>query len=155
MADLPYLIWSNYHQAWFRPKAAGYTDRISTAGIFTDRKVDPERERKIYQGQAYPEILRRRGELIRELGNLTSMEEALFGGTEAIRIARVSDRSIDDLELSVRSINCLRIAGITTIGDLASKSREELLSLRHFGRRSLREVVEVLDNVGLELRRVP
>jgi DNA-directed RNA polymerase alpha subunit len=149
----PYLIWSDYHGAWFRPAAAGYTVCISEAGVFTDRKVEPTRERKVYRDEAYPEILKRRAMLIRELALLTSIEEALYGGTEAIRLTAVRGRRVDALELSVRASNCLRAAGIHTIGDLTSTTRTQLLNLKHFGRRSLNEVLGVLDDLGLKLRK--
>jgi hypothetical protein len=156
MTNLPYLIWSDYHEAWLRPGTAmGYTDHVSSAGIFTDRKVDTKRERKVYRDDAYPKILRRRAELIKELTLLTSVEEGLFGGSDAIRLAMATGRHVDELELSIRSANCLRAAGIETVGDLAAKSRSDLLTLQHFGRKSLREIVEALDSLGLELRREP
>ncbi len=60
-------------------------------------------------------------------------------------------RSIDHLELSVRSNNCLRSAGIENIYELVQKNEEELLKTKNFGRKSLLEIKETLNNLGLDL----
>ncbi|AAD36540.1 DNA-directed RNA polymerase subunit alpha [Thermotoga maritima MSB8] len=66
----------------------------------------------------------------------------------------VYNRKIDELELSVRSLNCLKRAKIETIGDLLSKTEEELLKIKNFGQKSLDEVKEKLkEKFGLELRK--
>ena len=56
---------------------------------------------------------------------------------------------LEDVELSVRAFNCLRAAGVLTLGDLVKYSRSELLKFRNFGKKSLNEVDELLDNLGL------
>jgi DNA-directed RNA polymerase subunit alpha len=61
------------------------------------------------------------------------------------------DRSVEELELSVRSSNCLRQADIKTIGDLVVKSEAEMLKYRNFGRKSLKEIQDVLTDMGLGL----
>jgi len=58
---------------------------------------------------------------------------------------------VEDLDLSVRTMNSLRRGGITTVGDLVSKGEKELLSLRNFGQKSRQEVEERLKTVGLSL----
>jgi len=60
-------------------------------------------------------------------------------------------KTIDHLELSVRSNNCLRSAGIERIYELVQKSEDELLKTKNFGRKSLAEIKETLDNLGLSL----
>src|SRR5712672_3421365 len=65
---------------------------------------------------------------------------------------RVSDqlnRSVEELELSVRSYNCLKNAGIQTIGELVQKSESEMLRTKNFGRKSLNEIKEILGSLGL------
>src|SRR5271155_3224164 len=65
---------------------------------------------------------------------------------------RVSDqlnRSVEELELSVRSYNCLKNAGIQTIGELVQKSESEMLRTKNFGRKSLNEIKEILSGLGL------
>jgi len=60
-------------------------------------------------------------------------------------------RSVDELELSVRSQNCLQNADIKYIGELVQKTEQELLKTKNFGRKSLNEIKEVLRGMGLEL----
>jgi DNA-directed RNA polymerase subunit alpha len=60
-------------------------------------------------------------------------------------------RSVDELELSVRSANCLQNANIKTIGDLVQKSEAEMLKTKNFGRKSLKEIKEILAEMGLSL----
>ena len=61
--------------------------------------------------------------------------------------------SIDDLDLSVRSNNCLRRAGINTVGDLVQKTEEDMMKVRNLGRKSLDEVKKKLSDMGLSLRK--
>lgn len=60
-------------------------------------------------------------------------------------------RSVDDLELSVRSANCLKNANIRFIGELVTKSEAEMLKTKNFGRKSLNEIKEILMGMGLSL----
>ena len=60
-------------------------------------------------------------------------------------------RSVSELELSVRSINCLQNAKIETIGDLVQKSEQEMLKTKNFGRKSLNEIKVILTEMGLSL----
>lgn len=60
-------------------------------------------------------------------------------------------RSVDELELSVRSANCLKNAGIKLIGELVSKSEAEMLKTQNFGRKSLNEIKDILHEMGLTL----
>ena len=62
------------------------------------------------------------------------------------------NRSVEELELSVRSYNCLKNANIQTIGDLVQKSENELSAIPNFGRKSIEEVKETLRVRGLGLR---
>jgi len=66
-----------------------------------------------------------------------------------IRIAQLLDMPVDEMELSVRSSNCLKAAGIKLIRDLVTRSEAEMLKYRNFGRKSLTELTEVLENMGL------
>ena len=59
------------------------------------------------------------------------------------------NRSVEELELSVRSYNCLKNANIQTIGDLVQKSESEMLRTKNFGRKSLNEIKEILSGLGL------
>jgi len=61
------------------------------------------------------------------------------------------DRSVEELELSVRSYNCLKNANITTIRELVRRTEPEMLKTKNFGRKSLNEIKEILSNMGLSL----
>ncbi len=68
---------------------------------------------------------------------------------EALEIKGLLVKNIDEMELSVRSYNCLQSAGIRTIGELVSKEESEMLKFKNFGRKSLNELVEKLESMGL------
>src|SRR6185295_13168961 len=61
------------------------------------------------------------------------------------------ERSVDELGLSVRSFNCIRNAHIRTLGELVSRTEEDLLKSKNFGRKSLNEIKDVLTEFGLHL----
>lgn len=65
---------------------------------------------------------------------------------------KVLEMSIDELELSVRSYNCLKRAGINTVEELTNKTSEDMMKVRNLGRKSLEEVLSKLKELGLELR---
>jgi len=70
---------------------------------------------------------------------------------EQERLREMLQRSVEEMELSVRSSNCLKTANIKTIGDLVQKSENEMLRYRNFGRKSLNEIKEILTEMGLGL----
>jgi len=65
---------------------------------------------------------------------------------------KVLEMSIDELELSVRSYNCLKRAGINTVQELTDKTQDDMMKVRNLGRKSLEEVLAKLKELGLELR---
>ncbi|WP_103019272.1 DNA-directed RNA polymerase subunit alpha [Salinibacter altiplanensis] len=69
---------------------------------------------------------------------------------EVKRIRELLAQPVDELDLSVRSHNCLKAANIKTIGDLVRREEDEMLKFRNFGRKSLQELVEVLSERGLQ-----
>jgi len=91
-----------------------------------------------------------------ELGQDQALQETIEPSDTVIETVdtehqRLLDTSIADLELSVRANNCLEMAKIETLGDLVSMTESQLLSLRSFGKTSLREVKRKLADLGLEL----
>jgi len=68
---------------------------------------------------------------------------------DKVRIRKTLDKSVEELELSVRSSNCLRAAEIKTIGELVQKGEAEMLKFRNFGRKSLKEIQDILAEMGL------
>ena len=65
---------------------------------------------------------------------------------------KVLEMSIDELELSVRSYNCLKRAGINTVEELTNKTPDDMMKVRNLGRKSLDEVYAKLKELGLSLR---
>jgi len=68
---------------------------------------------------------------------------------DALRIRKLLKMSVEELELSVRSHNCLKAADIQTIGDLVRRDEQEMLKFRNFGRKSLQELSKILEEKGL------
>jgi DNA-directed RNA polymerase subunit alpha len=80
------------------------------------------------------------------------LEAALGGDDRKPEIRNENlNRSVEELELSVRSYNCLKNANIQTIGELIQKTEAEMLKTKNFGRKSLNEIKEILTNMGLSL----
>ena len=76
---------------------------------------------------------------------------AADGGSDDPELVRTLNRSVDELELSVRAANCLKAANIRTIGDLVVRTEAEMLKFHNFGKKSLDEIVSILDSLGLAL----
>lgn len=68
---------------------------------------------------------------------------------EVQRIRELLSQPVDELDLSVRAQNCLKAANIRTIGDLVRRQESEMLKFRNFGRKSLQELIAVLEERGL------
>jgi DNA-directed RNA polymerase subunit alpha len=109
---------------------------IAQLAIFTD----PERLEEIRAGAG--------GQIEGSNGNAA----AGAGGAAGTSAGPMHDILIEELELGVRSYNCLKRAGIQTVGDLISKSEGELNAIPNFGKKSIDEVIETLHNRGLDLR---
>jgi len=76
-------------------------------------------------------------------------EEEAAVDEDLVRKRKLLDKSVEELELSVRSSNCLRAAEIKTIGELVQKGEAEMLKFRNFGRKSLKEIQDILAEMGL------
>ena len=85
-------------------------------------------------------------DLSEEMGNAEIMVEKDDDGKE-----KVLEMTIEELDLSVRSFNCLKRAGINTVEDLIGKSEEDMMKVRNLGRKSLYEVIGKLDALGFKL----
>ncbi|MFN0172109.1 MAG: DNA-directed RNA polymerase subunit alpha [Bryobacteraceae bacterium] len=77
------------------------------------------------------------------------VEEVVERGME--KVNEILNRSVEELELSVRSYNCLKNANIQTIGELVQRTEAEMLRTKNFGRKSLNEIKEILSSMGLTL----
>jgi DNA-directed RNA polymerase subunit alpha len=115
--------------------------------VWTDGSINPEEAvahaAKILKDQlsifiTFEEEVEDEEEIVPEHTDNEKLNENLF-------------RSVDELELSVRSANCLKHANIRLIGDLVQKTEAEILATKNFGRKSLNEIKEILSEMGLGL----
>jgi DNA-directed RNA polymerase subunit alpha len=85
--------------------------------------------------------------------NFEETEEATYSvpGSDDEPLNENLFRSVDELELSVRSANCLQNANITLIGELVQRTEQDMLKTKNFGRKSLKEIKEILSTMGLSL----
>jgi len=115
--------------------------------VHTNGSIDPK-EAMLYAAN----ILRGHLDVFMNLGEIPEeLEEEELMSPEETQMYEKLRMSISELELSVRSSNCLREANIKTIADLVRKSESELLALRNFGKKSLTEVKELIVGMGLTL----
>ncbi len=118
--------------------------------VLTDGSIEPREA----IGQA-AEILIRQLAIFTDLDRIEGFAEVQAGeagGGEAPAAHGMENFPIEELELGVRSYNCLKRVGIETIGDLVSKSENELAAIPNFGKKSIEEVKETLATQGLFLR---
>jgi DNA-directed RNA polymerase subunit alpha len=112
--------------------------------VWTDGSIDPE-DAMAYGAKLLVDHLEM---FINFEGDLEAAEEVVKD-EEKERIRQLLKMRVDELELSVRSSNCLRCANIHTIADLVRNQESEMLKYKNFGRKSLIELNEVLSNMGL------
>ncbi len=112
--------------------------------VWTDGSIDPE-DALAYSAKLLVDHLEM---FINFEGDLEAAEEVVRD-EEKDRIRQLLKMRVDELELSVRSSNCLRCANIHTIADLVRNQESEMLKYKNFGRKSLIELNEVLSNMGL------
>ena len=86
-----------------------------------------------------------------ELSDGMSKKDTVVPKAESTQ-ERVLDMTIDELDLSVRSFNCLKRAGINTVADLVNITEEDLMKVRNLGRKSLEEVIKKITDLNLSLR---
>ncbi|MBN1155886.1 DNA-directed RNA polymerase subunit alpha [candidate division KSB1 bacterium] len=112
--------------------------------IFTDGSITPD-DALTYAGK----ILKDHIQLFINFDIEPEEEVTSEVDEEALRIRKLLKMSVDELELSVRSHNCLMAANIKTISDLVRRDEQEMLKFRNFGRKSLTELNKILDEKGL------
>ena len=78
--------------------------------------------------------------------------EVLVDRQETIK-EKVLEMTIEDLDMSVRSFNCLKRAGIDTVEDLTNRTEEDMIKVRNLGKKSLEEVIQKLQSLGFELKK--
>ena len=93
--------------------------------------------------------LREHFKFIEAISNPSVLEISDGVSDETMALRKLLNQTIDEMELSVRSYNCLQAAGIKFIHELVSKEENQMLKYKNFGRKSLTELVEKLDSMGL------
>ena len=118
-----------------------------TLEVWTDGSLSPE------EAVAYAaKILKNQLSIFITFEEEEEEEMAAFGEQDEVeKLNENLFRSVDELELSVRSANCLKHANIKLIGDLVQKTEAEILATKNFGRKSLNEIKEILEEMGLGL----
>ena len=91
-------------------------------------------------------------ELVQLFGDLAEAQSMQVGPAEDDSVPSDYGITVEELNLSVRSYNCLKREGINTVGDLVEKSEAELMDIRNFGQKSIDEVKAKLEELGLGLR---
>ncbi len=97
-------------------------------------------------------ILNEHLNLFVELSAETMNTEIMVDREETIK-EKVLEMTIEELDMSVRSFNCLKRAGIDTVEDLTNRTEEDMIKVRNLGKKSLEEVIQKLQSLGLSLRR--
>lgn len=136
----------NYSIEDTRAGQAAEMDRL-VLEVWTDGSIRPE--------EAIQEAARVLIDSFKLFAGMGEEAEA-FGGLEQgadAQMSKLYSMPIEELDLSVRPYNCLKRAGINTVGDLMQRTEEEIVSVKNFGRKSLDEVREKLTALGLSLRR--
>ena len=114
--------------------------------IWTDSSLSPE-DVLVYAAN----ILQKHLEVFVKYGEFPEEEEEVEEASGKEEAHEVLKKPISELELSVRSANCLREARIKTIGDLVQKTESQMLKYRNFGKKSLREINDILKEMSLSL----
>jgi DNA-directed RNA polymerase subunit alpha len=113
--------------------------------IWTNSSISPK-EALIYASH----ILQRHLDIFVSFGKIPEEEEIEEKTSEEEALEEKLKTPISELELSVRSANCLREAKIKTIGDLVKKTEQEMLKYRNFGKKSLNEIKSILEKMDLQ-----
>ena len=116
-----------------------------TLEVWTDRTISPRDAVSLGA-----KILCDHFTLFTDLSQSLNMGSTVVEKTEAVK-DKVMEMTIEELDLSVRSFNCLKRANINTVEDLVSKTQDEMIKVRNLGRKSLEEVIQKLAMMGLSL----
>ncbi len=104
------------------------------------------------------EVISLSAKLMNEYNNLfielveNMSKSSILVSREEDKVQKLMNMSVEDMDLSVRSYNCLKRAGINTVEDLIKKSEDDMLKVKNLGRKSLDEVIHKLESLGLSFR---
>ena len=129
-------------------RSGQYLDREKlTVEVWTNKTTKPD-EAVSLAAKIMNDLLRMFVDLSEEAKNREVIVEQ-----KATEKEKVLEMTIEELDLSVRSYNCLKRAGINTVEDLTNKSEEDMMKVRNLGKKSLEEVINKLLGLGLVLKR--
>jgi DNA-directed RNA polymerase subunit alpha len=144
-------IFSPVRRVAYEVEAARVGQRTDYDKLILDVTTDGSLAPRDAIGQA-AEILIRQLAIFTDLERIEGFGEAAEAEAEAPQAHGMENFPIEELELGVRSYNCLKRVGIETIGDLVSKTESELAAIPNFGKKSIEEVRETLAAHGLTMR---
>ena len=114
--------------------------------VYTNGSIRPEEAMALSA-----KILIEHFNVLTELSEISDMTGIMTAKQEDSKLKKL-ETSIDDLDFSVRAYNCLKRAGINTLGDLTEKSELEMMKIRNLGKKSLKEVIDKIKDIGLKFR---
>lgn len=114
--------------------------------VYTNGSIRPEEAMALGS-----KILIEHLNIITNLSEIADMTGIMNAKQEDSKLKKL-ETSIDDLEFSVRAYNCLKRAGINTLGDLTEKTELEMMKIRNLGKKSLKEVIDKIKDMGLKFR---
>ena len=114
--------------------------------VWTNGSIKPEESVALAS-----QILIEHFNLLTQLSDITDMSGMMIEKTEDPK-TKALETSIEDLDFSVRAYNCLKRAGIHTLQDLVNKSENDMMKIRNLGKKSLKEVLDKIKDLGLDLR---
>ena len=114
--------------------------------VFTNGSIRPEEAMALAA-----KIMIEHLNIITNLSEIADVTGIMNAKQEDSKLKKL-ETSIDDLDFSVRAYNCLKRAGVNTLGDLTSKSEVEMMKIRNLGKKSLKEVIEKIKDMGLRFR---
>ena len=145
--DAIYTPVDRVNMTWRIPVSVRITDYDKlTLDVYTNGTLDPD-EAVSLAAKVLSEHLSLFIDLSEDARSVEVMSEK-----EDDEKSKVLEMSIDELELSVRSYNCLKRAGINTVEELCSKTSDDMMKVRNLGRKSLEEVLAKLKELGLQLQ---
>ena len=114
--------------------------------VYTNGSITPEEAMALSA-----KILIEHINVVTQLSEIADMTGIMTAKQEDSKLKKL-ETSSDDLDFSVRAYNCLKRAGINTLGDLTEKTELEMMKIRNLGKKSLKEVIEKIKEMGLRFR---
>ncbi len=114
--------------------------------VFTNGSIRPEEAMALAA-----KIMIEHLNIVTDLSEIADVTGIMNAKQEDSKLKKL-ETSIDDLDFSVRAYNCLKRAGVNTLGDLTAKSEVEMMKIRNLGKKSLKEVIDKIKDMGLRFR---